>query len=244
MRTLLTALTCLMTAAAATGQSVSADPRTDALARLLQPVTAEFDDAALEDIVTYIEQVTGVTLEPVWDDDAAGGLDRDAFVTMTATGQPILSVLERVLDKVDDEFDAATWQCTPEGTVEIGPRSALNRRAYVRIYDVRDLTFVIPDFTDVPDLELGQIVQGQGGSSQDVDLDTPGEESEAERLQQLIDLVKSSVEYDQWRANGGDGASLSVYRGSLLVRAPAYIHRQIGGVSYWPTDAQVRRAAP
>jgi len=219
------------------------DPRTAALAQLLQPATAEFDDASLEDIVTYIQQVTGVSIDPVWDDRGAAGLARDASVTMHVDGLPMLTVIERVLDKTDSDFDPATWQFAESGVLEIGPRSALNRHAYPRIYDVHDLVFEIPDFTDVPDLELGRIVQGQGGSRQDVELDVPASKSEAERLDDLVGLIESTVEFDQWRDNGGDGADISIYRGSLLVRAPGYIHRQIGGVTYWPTPAQVRRAA-
>jgi len=155
----------------------------------------------------------------------------------------VADLLERVLERASDEFDAATWQMTEGGIVEIGPRSALNRRAFVRVYDVRDMLLVIPDFTDVPALELGQIVQGQGGSEQDVDLE-PGEaEDEEARMARLIEIIQTSVEFEQWRDNGGDAAEITPYGGSLLVRAPAYIHRQLGGAAWWPTEEQVRRFA-
>lgn len=242
-RLVMTAVLLLASPAVAQPSRSGEDPRSAALAQLLQPASAEFDDAALDDIVTYIQQVTGVSIDPVWDDQGATGLARDATVTMHVDGLPMLTLLERVLDKADDDFDPATWQFSEDGILEIGPRSALNRHAYPRIYDVNDLIFEIPDFTDVPDLELGQIVQGQGGSRQDVELDIPAAKSQAERLDDLVGLIESTVEFDQWRNNGGDGADISVYRGSLLVRAPGYIHRQIGGVPYWPSPAQVRRAA-
>jgi hypothetical protein len=132
---------------------------------------------------------------------------------------------------------------TEGGIVEIGPRSALNRRPFVKLYDVRDMLLVIPDFTEVPDLELGQIVQGQGGSEQDVEIEVPDSETEEARMERLIEIIQTSVEFEQWRANGGDAAEITPYRGSLLVRAPAYIHRQLGGAAWWPTEEQVRRFA-
>jgi len=222
------------------------DPRTLAIAKMLQPVTAELKDARLEDAFVYLEQVSGVTIEAQWrDEDPSGvGLDRDALITLSAQGMDRLALLERLLDAGDDEFDAATWQATEAGTIMAAPRSALNRRAFVKLYDVQDLLVVIPHFTDVPDLELGSIVQGQGGSEQDSDIDIPAEASEQELMDRLVEIIQTSVEFDQWRDNGGDGASITPYRdGALLVRAPGYIHRQLGGLEYWPTAAEVRRVS-
>lgn len=222
------------------------DPRTEALVRLLQPVTAELRDARLEDAIIYLEQVSGVTIEAQWRDEApsGAGLDREALITLSAEGMSGLAFLERVIDKGDDDFDSATWQATEYGTIEAAPRSALNRSAYAKLYDVQDLLLEIPNFTETPDLELGSIVQGQGGSNQNSDVDIPENVSEQERMDQLVEIIQTSVEFEQWRDNGGDGATITPYRdGAILVRAPAYIHRQLGGVDYWPTPAQVRRGA-
>jgi len=229
-----------------TGQSrLRDDPRTEAVARLLQPVTAELTDARFEDAIVFLGQVNDVEIEVEWLDESASGvgLDRDALVTMSSSGQDGLAFLERLLEKADDGFDAPTWQVTTYGSIEVAPRSVLHRRAYPKLYDVQDLILVIPDFTETPDLELGSIVQGQGGSEQDSEVEVPAQETEEERLQRLVELIQTSVEFDQWRDNGGDGASATPYRSSLLIRAPGYIHRQIGGVEYWPTAEEVRRVA-
>jgi hypothetical protein len=111
------------------------------------------------------------------------------------------------------------------------------------MYDVRDMLLVIPDFTEVPDLELGQIVQGQGGSEQDADVEVPEGETEEQRMERLIEIIQTSVEFEQWRANGGDAAEITPYRGSLVVRAPGYIHLQLGGAAWWPSERDVRRFA-
>jgi len=240
-------LSVLFVAPAALGQRPAGDdPRREALAKALRPVTAELDEAALEDVFAYLEQATGAAYDVVWADESASGvgLDRDETVTLTAREQSGLTFLERVLERASDPFDAATWQVTREGLIEVGPRSALNRRGYVKVYDVRDLLFEIPDFTDVPDLELGSIVQGQGGAESDAEIEVPDAADERERMDRLIEIIQTTVEFEQWRDNGGDAADITPFRGSLLIRAPGYIHRQLGGYEFWPSAAEVERAGP
>jgi len=234
----------LLAAPVAVGQGRAAqDPRREALALALRPVTAEIDSATLGDVFLFLEQTTGATYDVVWSDESSSGvgLDRDAEVTLTAREQSGLAFLDRVLERASDPFDAATWQVTRDGVIEVGPRSALNRRGYVKVYDVRDLLFEIPDFTEVPDLELGSIVQGQGGAESDADLEVPDGESESDRMERLIEIIQTSVEFEQWRDNGGDAADITPFRGSLLIRAPGYVHRQLGGYEFWPSEDEVRR---
>ena len=41
-----------------------------------------------------------------------------------------------------------------------------------------------------------------------------------------------------WTDNGGEGASMHLFNGTLIVNAPDYIHRQINGYSYWPSGTR------
>ena len=60
------------------------------------------------------------------------------------------------------------------GALQIGPKSQLNASAKMRVYDVADLLFVVPSFREVPDLDLGSIVQGGGGSTQtEIEVEDP-----------------------------------------------------------------------
>ncbi|MHC4415880.1 MAG: hypothetical protein ACYS0G_11410 [Planctomycetota bacterium] len=64
----------------------------------------------------------------------------------------------------------------------------------------------------------------------------PGEEgprrTEAEKAQEIMDMITESVEPDAWDVNGGDFATIRYYAGTLIIRAPDYIHRQIGGYPF------------
>jgi hypothetical protein len=65
--------------------------------------------------------------------------------------------------------------------------------------------------------------------------DEPERMSEEEKIAQIVDLILETVEPDAWIDNGGDAASIRFYQGVIIVRAPDYVHRQIGG---YPFSAQ------
>jgi hypothetical protein len=56
--------------------------------------------------------------------------------------------------------------------------------------------------------------------------------SEEEKVEQILDLILEIVEPDAWVENGGDAASIRYYEGVLIVRAPDYVQRQIGGYPF------------
>jgi hypothetical protein len=58
--------------------------------------------------------------------------------------------------------------------------------------------------------------------------------SEDEKVQQLVDIILETIEPDAWLDNGGDAASIRYFEGVLIVRAPDYIQRQIGGYPFAP----------
>ncbi len=77
---------------------------------------------------------------------------------------------------------------------------------------------------------------GGGGSGGGSIFGDPGDEAdrrtELEKAQEVIDLIQEIVEPDAWVDNGGDWASIRYYQGTLIVRAPDYIQRQIGGYPF------------
>lgn len=227
-------LGCSTGARPATGQERrDIDPRARTVEHLRRPVTVSFNDASLRDVVLFFESVTGADIEPLWiDDQHFDGLDPDQRLSLTFNAIPAIRAIERILRRHQAGPTSATWQFAPTGELQIGPKSRLNEFATLRLYDVRDLLFRVGSFRDIPNLGLGQITQGQGGSQQsdleEVDRDTLTEQDTADRL---VGLITRFIEPDQWEAAGGDGATIVFHNGALLVRAPEYIHRQIAGPS-------------
>lgn len=224
------------------------DPRRETLMLMMTPITIEFEGNTLEQVVEFIKQVTGADIEIKWLEGRYDtGLDREEIVDLSIKREmPALNVLERVLEQVEDDFDASTWQLTPYGTLEVGPRSRLNRKRTTKVYDIQDLLFTIPDYVDVPDLNIDAILNqsggggGRGGGGGSIFDENDGDDKEAPdregEQQKIIDLIQDLVESDQWEVNGGTGGFIRTLNGNLIIKAPDYIHRQIGGYDFLPGD--------
>ncbi len=59
----------------------------------------------------------------------------------------------------------------------------------------------------------------------------PERRPESEKAQELIDIITETVEPEAWLSADG-GASIRYYQGVLVVRAPDWIHRQLGGYPF------------
>lgn len=238
----------------AAAQAFDADPvstklKQQTLARLMQRVTVDLTDARLEDVVTFIESVTNTDLEPLWLDDRTGvGLDPEMLISVKVDEQTALTLIEQVLERADRQggFGESTWQFTKTGAFEFGPKERLNRRTELVIYDITDMLTEAPDYDNAPEFDLNTIFQqggqtggGGGGASPfgntNQDIDRIDRE---EKVQDIIDLIVTLVEPEQWLDNGGEAGSIRHYRGSLIVRAPDYIHRQLVGYPWWPAEFQ------
>jgi uncharacterized membrane protein YgcG len=87
---------------------------------------------------------------------------------------------------------------------------------------------------------------GGGGGGIFSDPDEEGERAtEEERVQQIIDLITETIEPEAWESAGGEWASIRFYQGVLIVRAPDFIHRQLGGYPFAirPAAGQLARTA-
>ena len=78
---------------------------------------------------------------------------------------------------------------------------------------------------------------GNNGSGGGVPFGAPGADpdrlSKQDRIDRIIELITKFVEPDQWVENGGE-CTIDSYQDTLLVRAPNFVHRQVGGYPYTP----------
>ena len=219
------------------------DPRAETLRRLEKRVTIDMVETPIEDVFVFIEQVADIDIDVLWREGSRDGLDKDARITLNMRDGTLMSILERTLDQAKRDYSSNTWQFTQDGVLEVGPKDVLNQKSYVKLYDVADLVFVVPNFPNVPELDLDTVLQqssqrggGGGGGGifqdpEDVSIDDILNE-EAQATMQLMDIITQTIEPEQWDTNGGDGASMRIYKEQLLVRAPDYIQRQIGGYDF------------
>jgi hypothetical protein len=229
-------------------------PQRDTLLRLMKPITIDFNDTRLEDAIRFLTDVTGADIEPLWlDDRSTSGMNKDSALTFSVKNATALDVIDRILEKIPaDELGlgGGAWQMSNTGAIQIGPKERLNRFKRVEIYPIRDLLIDLPDYTNAPNFDLNSVLQqgsqGGGGGGQ-----SPFEENDQEldrrtleeRANELVDILTQLVETEQWVQNGGDGGTMRVWRDSLIVNAPDYMHRGLGGYSYWPDGTRVVKNA-
>lgn len=230
-----------------------------AIDRLGSPVGVRFRGQSLQDVVRYLEHAGGVPIEPFWIEDhgtdAPAGLDPLTPIFLDARRLTCLEAIESVLlqaaqaQRIDQ---TVTWQfvylAEPADAplrvraIEIGPAERLNHPTAIRaeVYDVSDLLAALAESDEPAPVETIRLSLMPGAPS----LAFPVRRSETSppvgdpepddgltpRERELIELITTLVEPPQWVRNGGDAARIVVDSGALIVVAPDYIHRQIGGL--------------
>lgn len=223
-------------------------------AKLLRPVTITLDDQRLEDVMSFVQELTGAEIEVMWvSDRQPDGLDRETRISTSVKNATALKLIERVLERAQiDTFGGGnSWQFSDTGALQIGPKERLNRYRRVEIYDINDLLLEVPTYDQAPEFDLSQVLQqaggggGGGGQSpfQNEQDDNVDRVPRAERALEVQELITELVEPEQWIDNGGDAATIRYWQGSLIVNAPDYVHRQIIGYSWWPRSARTSSAA-
>lgn len=198
-------------------------------------IPATFEDAALEDVLSFIATVTNLNIDVDWDALSDIGIEREDEVSLDLREISARVVLDRVLEKASpDDFSRADW-AVQDGVLVVASDEKLRENTFIVIYDIRDLLFEIRDFTRRPNLDLDQILQasqgggggGGGGSIFDDDDEDLDGRTEQEILADLLDIIQTNVDFEGWRQNGGDTGIVQELNGNLIITNTAKNHRQI-----------------
>lgn len=189
---------------------------------------------------------TQIPLVMNWKALELAGVDPTAPVSLKLDKVPADIVLKLIVGQMqpangleDDRLlvDVEQW------FVRVMTKRDALRRSSTKLYFIGDLLMDIPQFTNAPGFDLNEALSntnsggsnGGGGGGQGSGLfdtnDTAEEEvtlTKAEKADRVMDLLRNAIEPDIWRANGGEYASMRYMRGMLVVKAPDFVHEQIG----------------
>jgi len=201
--------------------------------KLKQPIPVSFEDNRLENVVEYLRNVTGVDFFVNWRALEGAGIEPGTTVNMQLQNVPADKALRLILDQVGGDLVPLGFTID-DGVVTISTLDNLGRNTVIRTYDIRDLVVQAPNFTEAPDFDLvtiteGGSTEGGGGSDslfEDVDEDD-GLLGREELITQIMDLVRDTVDPDNWRENGGLVSSMSELNGSLIINTTSQNHREI-----------------
>lgn len=218
-------------------------------------LNVEFDQTPLRDALNEIGQALGIVIVARFRSDVEpNGLDAEFPLTLNLERMIALDVLKLVLDISCSDQDC-TWQLR-DGFVEVGPKSRLSVPAarVTRTYPVQDLLYVPPKFTGAPNLNLAQPTgqwwqQDFGAFNRYQNYQQPigtgsVQPDPNDVAAQLLYTITNSIEPSAWDVNGGTIARISITTGGeLVVTAPDYIQRAVGGYPM-PPRPRPAQAAP
>ncbi|MCA9293798.1 MAG: hypothetical protein KDA20_08290 [Phycisphaerales bacterium] len=202
-------------------------------------IPATFSDDRLEDVLAFIGTVTNLNVDVDWDSLADIGIERDEPVDLQLSEVSARIVLQRVLQKVSpDEFTKAGF-AVQDGIIVVASDQDLRKRTFIVIYDVRDLLFDVPDFEDVPELDVSSVLnqsQGRGGGGGGGNIFNTTNTAAGiqltpqELLDRLKEIIQTNVDFDGWQANGGDTGVIQELNNNLIITNTAANHREIQGL--------------
>ena len=199
---------------------------------------------------------TNVPLVVSWKSLEAQGVDPTTPITLTLGKVPAETVLKLIVQQLhpdpigNDELllDIQQWY------VRIMTKEDALRRSTTKLYFIGDLLMDIPNFKG-PGFDLNEALSntssggsnGNGGGNDQGNQLFPDEDeddkekplSKEEKAERIADMIRNTIEPDIWRGNGGEYGSVRYYRGMLVVKAPEFVHLQIGGM----TGASVHKSS-
>lgn len=232
-------------------QNVSTRADDDAAQRatprqLLRQMTAvDFDKMPARAALEIWSEQTNIPLVVNWASLKAEGVETNKPITLKLNRVPASVVLKLLVKQMhpnpfgDDEI----LMNTEDWYVQLITKREALRRSSTRLYFIGDLLMTVPNFTDAPGFGLNDALSntnsgGSGGNSRggggggglffadDTDIDRGP--TKLERAENIMDMIRNTIEPDIWQANGGEFASVRYMRGMLVIKAPDFVHDQIG----------------
>lgn len=213
------------------------------LAQMTSPASKiqnlDLNENRFEDVLKFINSVTQIPVDADWESLAAIGVEKDTPVTLKVQNPiTIQAAVERILSKVSrDQFQRAGWAVN-DGILTVASDEALRKNKVLVIYNIQDLLFQIPNYRQVPQIDLNSVLQGgQGGGGQSPFSGDDQQQQQNDdpavrerRVRQIVDIIYANVDFDGWKDNGGETGALQELNGSLIITNTPKNHREIVGL--------------
>ena len=134
-----------------------------AMTGLQKAVSVNFSGNQLDQVFSYMNQVSGVEFYPDWKALESMGVRPEDQVTLTLDNVPAEVALKRVMEQLGDEAERPDY-AVEDGVVVVSSPDQLRKKTLTIVYDIRDLLFEVPYFDNAPQFNLGAALsQGRGG---------------------------------------------------------------------------------
>jgi hypothetical protein len=185
-----------------------------------------YEEVPLQDVFRDLRRRTNLPFVIDWRRLEAAGVLRETEISIDLPGVTPRVFLNNLL-RLASPTEPLTFYLD-EGVVRVTTLAAADAVLITRLYPIGDLIVTVPDF-DVGDVRLGLGGGGGGGGQGFGGQGSGGDDratTEAERAEDLVELIQATVRPELWRVNGGN-SSIRYFRGFLVVNAPRSVHDRL-----------------
>lgn len=138
-----------------------------AMVAMQKPVSVNFSNNTVEQVFSFMNEVSGVDFYPDWRALEAAGIRADDTVSLALDNVPAEVALKRVMEQLGDESSRPDYS-VEDGVIVVSSPEMLRKKTLTIVYDIRDLLFEVPYFDNAPDFSLSSALEqgnqgGQGG---------------------------------------------------------------------------------
>jgi general secretion pathway protein D len=205
-------------------------------------IPVDLTDNRFEDVLKFVAQVTQLPIDADWESLTNVGVNKDSEVTLKMQSKlSVRNALERILGKVSKDSTAKAGWAVENGVINVASEEALRKHKVLVIYNIQDLLFTIPNYRQVPQIDLNNVLQSSGGggggggqspftggNDQQNQQDDPA--ARERRIRQILDIIEANVDPDGWQDRGGDTGTVQELNGSLIITNTPRNHREIVGL--------------
>ncbi len=199
-------------------------------------IPVQFKGVTLDKALAYIAQNTQVDVNPNWESLKSIGVEPTARVNLSLINDvSAKTALQRVLEQLKTDGSSRVDWAVSDGIVSVASAETIKRQTSTLTYNITDLLLEVPDYKDVPELDLARVL------ARKADLDTRSgpfakatqrdERNERlDRIRRITDLIQRTVDPESWREIGGDTGSISELNGTLVITQTPRNHAAITGL--------------
>ncbi len=203
-------------------------------------IPVDFREDPFEQVIERLAENHRMNIIVNWADLKRVGVERTVPIDLSLPKEISLKrVLTEVLGQAGGGVAEIGYDVSDEA-IEIASRETLDQRTVTAIYDINDLLFEVPMFTNAPETDLAKATRQAARRRQhepdrpwglDGDDDEPEEDPRrVERVRKIIDLIEETVAPDSWFDRGGSIGRIDEFNGQLVITQNSFAQGQISNL--------------
>ncbi len=187
----------------------------DAISQLDRTLPAlQFDAVGFTDVIDFMRDISGANILVNWKALEAAGIDRNTPVNASLRNIKFSKALSIILESVGGGGVKLGYS-VDDGVITVSTKDDLLRNVVVRVYDIRDLLVVIPDYSAVESVNPAP---------------TTRPVTRDDRVTSLTKLIRDAVDPLSWKEKGGAVGAMRELDGQLIITQTPENHKQVAAL--------------